>query len=787
MPPRLNKRQLRELQELEDLERAKQHSQQAASPALPTADEVDSSEEEAVGVRESKAGGGFRALVDDGDEQEDDDEEKQDDEVVQPVKSKKSKNKKKKKKPASAAAVLMPGDEPEEEEEGAEGAVSPPTETPVTPSGGGGGGGKKKKKKGGKGTPAPTAKKEKVDDGMDEIDRALAELAVKNKGKSVGGDGGNGEEEKVWRVEPKWVRVKESFAIDPKHLDSEAELRRMFGSRVIGSAPQAPRQTHLHARLANNPHHAASLRRTSSFLATPEPGWPSPAGVLQLKKYEGPEAQQEKERGGAGEWWTFVHDPSYKQAQLMFLEVLQQADGNRLYDVLAALPYHVDTHMQLSEMMAQQGDLGASSTHLTRALYALSAPLPSTFPSGSFRLPYSQIENRALYLAIARKVALLVKRGTWRTAFEWAKIGLGIGGDADPVGMMCWLDFLAPKASQNDWFFKLLNALDEAYPDMRVQNYPGVWFAKALCVRNQEEAAKENNEKSTAALKSAILRFPLVATLLSNAVAFDLPPSLVTHRRAQPDGSFTHNPSYVLSLLSELYVARSAPLWKDPASVAWLSKTVRDAAGSIDDQSLEDVREGEWLWSEGPWGKGVAPEGVVRAAFMSDLPSIRPYLPPSARAGTTYSYDPLPPQSPIATFYSDAYFSSLYTSGRRRPGAAAAQGGQGGRGDMVAAMRDGLARLLGLGAEGPQVDLNPELRARLLEELEALNAGGGMPGGFGEEGDEGEEGEWEEEEGGEEGEGEGNEEERQEANRNLLGRLGALFGGGGGAGGGAAT
>jgi hypothetical protein len=172
-------------------------------------------------------------------------------------------------------------------------------------------------------------------------------------------------------------------------------------------------------------------------------------------------------------------------------------------------------------MMAQQGDMGASSTHLTRALYALSAPLPSTFPSGLFRLPYSQIENRAIYLGIARKVNLLVKRGTWRTAFEWAKIGLGMAGEEDPVGMLCWcvclprsfplflslssrktklivevgrvhrLDFLAPKANQNEWFYKLISTLDAAYPGMRVNAYPGLWFAKALCVRNEEEEAKE--------------------------------------------------------------------------------------------------------------------------------------------------------------------------------------------------------------------------------------------------------------------------------------------------------
>ena len=79
---------------------------------------------------------------------------------------------------------------------------------------------------------------------------------------------------------------------------------------------------------------------------------------------------------------------------------------------------------------------GASSTHLSKALYALSAPLPPSFPSGSFRLPYSRIENRAFFLGVARKVSILVKRGTWRTACEWAKIALGVGGESDPVGML---------------------------------------------------------------------------------------------------------------------------------------------------------------------------------------------------------------------------------------------------------------------------------------------------------------------------------------------------------------
>lgn len=81
--------------------------------------------------------------------------------------------------------------------------------------------------------------------------------------------------------------------------------------------------------------------------------------------------------------------------------------------------------------------------------------------------------------------------------------------------------------------------------------------------------------------------------------------------------SCSDNPSYLLSLLSSLYAVRSAPLWKDPNLLAWLQKTVNATASSLDDSSLEDVRVGEKLWREGPWEKGFAPSGIIRAAYIS--------------------------------------------------------------------------------------------------------------------------------------------------------------------------
>lgn len=77
-------------------------------------------------------------------------------------------------------------------------------------------------------------------------------------------------------------------------------------------------------------------------------------------------------------------------------------------------------------------------------------------------------------------------------------------------------------------------------------------------------------------------------------------------------------------------------------------------------------------------------------------------------------------------------------------------------------------RMLGMGAEGPQVELNDELRAELLEELAMLNGGGGeMPGGFAGEDEDGEEANRQREM---------NEDESAEAVRGVFRGLGNYFG-----------
>lgn len=387
-------------------------------------------------------------------------------------------------------------------------------------------------------------------------------------------------------------------------------------------------------------------------------------------------------------------------------------------------------------MQTQQGDTGAATDYLAKALYALSSPLPASFNSGSFRLPYSQIENRAFFLAIARNIAILAKKGTYRTALEWCKIALGCGGGSgkegnfeDPVGVLLWIDFLAPKAKEDEWLLSLLSIGG-------IEKYPGLAYAKALSLRNLEiESGAELNESSPSqvAMEAAILTFPMIAVNLLTVLGGNIPPALLSNKRTQLDSIFSTSPSYVISLLSQIYVTRSAVLWKEPTLLNWLKTTIISSAPFINDSTKAAVRQGEEFYHQGLYPTGFAPAGIIRAATLCEIPAVRPYLPPVN--GTTYSYDPLPPTrtSKVATFYDDNYFEEIYGNRNESSSRTASRGVN----QQTVGMMENLARLLGLGGEGGAIDIDAGLRAELLEELEELRLGAGaVPGAFpeGEEG-----------------------------------------------------
>lgn len=84
-----------------------------------------------------------------------------------------------------------------------------------------------------------------------------------------------------------------------------------------------------------------------------------------------------------------------------------------------------------------------------------------------------------------------------RAAFEFARLLLSLDPFTDPHGALLYLDFLAPKSGMNEFLLKLWDtwvevdkeeAMGPDDEEMRVrpQYLPGMWFGRAVAMRNLE-------------------------------------------------------------------------------------------------------------------------------------------------------------------------------------------------------------------------------------------------------------------------------------------------------------
>lgn len=374
---------------------------------------------------------------------------------------------------------------------------------------------------------------EEVDDGLDEIDRALRQL---------GSHAAPGREDTASSNTPiASSRIRSLLSVDTSQLDADAELKRFFGAKVVASAEVKPQ---VRGARAQNPHHA--LHRQFSrggILAKPKPNWPPAAFSKSGLSMTLVEAL-------AGETvWTFEHSKGYKEVTHMYLEAVSSMDPNQMMALLHVHPYHVETLLGLSDMAAQQGDPGMSQDFLDRALYAFEKAFAPNFgiQNGNVRLDFSRIESRGFYRALEKRINSMSRRGTWRTLFEHCKLLYSLSPFDDPYGAILFLDFTAPKARQYSWFIDFVEELPKTlstavHQDMahlQVDSFPGLHYAKALSMWHKEEDSKDSHQVSTSELQRAILRYPLAVYLLLQKLQSSIPTELRVLSNAQPEASFS--------------------------------------------------------------------------------------------------------------------------------------------------------------------------------------------------------------------------------------------------------
>lgn len=478
---------------------------------------------------------------------------------------------------------------------------------------------KAKKKNNGK---SPATFKAAKDDDEDELERVLRELSMTPQpAASV-----NTTEAQI--AQTLQTVYTKHYAVDSKMLDADAEMRRLFGSRVVNAEMQH-RATR--GRQARN---ASSARRSMRkfIFVPPRDTWPPPTqSGLSMELLD--------TRGGTS-YFQLVHAPKYQEIQFLFYDSVDSLDPSNIMHVLNMYPYHVDSLLTLSEVCKHQGDLAMAAEFVERALFSIERGLHPLFniATGLCRLAFSRTENRSFFLAVFRHVQYLARRACWRTALEYTKLLLSFDPGSDPLGGMQLFDFFALRAREPAAVVSLYRALRD---HKKLSLLPNWCYSYALALFQLEQAASDrrkqaNHTESSTALLEAMARFPSVILPLAELCAISLPSRCSRH-------SYLAKPSPVqgntLNILVTLFVERNSSLWKEPEVMEWWKPQVERLIDAVNAKDALVERNTKLCHAECP----LDPLNLYRHVFVSDINKAIGELPGNVSRGSIMMHDPLPP------------------------------------------------------------------------------------------------------------------------------------------------
>ncbi|KAJ3231281.1 Transcription factor 25 [Chytriomyces hyalinus] len=459
---------------------------------------------------------------------------------------------------------------------------------------------------------------------MDEIDRAIEEVQAQIGANALLGPS-------VSDNIPPAKKQRDILAVDLKLLDSGAELRKMFGSKVLAldaMAKKGKRNVQTDRLLA------AMGYGGKSYLSSPKDTWPrmpSKTGI-SMNMLRAPSKMSEEPSPG---YFEFAFSSAYMEIQMMFLHCVSTHDPNTLTNLIHAYPFHVDSLLQKSEIAKHNGDITSAAEYIERALFIFEKsfhPLFNMALANSI-LPYSFPQNRAFFLAISRHISFIARKGCWRTCLELSKLLLSLDPE-DPLGALQMMDWYAVKAGERSWMRRCWT--EWGGDQGQIAGLPNWSFSMALVEFEDESETKKPHDLSTQRLTSAIKQYPLfVPTILSKLTVTE--PSVTSH----PYFAAPVNPNSsesAIHLLIMLYVERCHHLWKEPSALLWLRETARALAAATETDATNNSSTVD-VYPDG------LPLNVSRHVYVSDFQSLVPLLPDEARALSLNAFDPMPPSA----------------------------------------------------------------------------------------------------------------------------------------------
>ena len=431
---------------------------------------------------------------------------------------------------------------------------------------------KKKKGKKGKGPAVAVAglgqpKDDNATTEMDEIDLALQSLSAKDK------EGVKASTTSV--IDEANAQLFRLLAIEAKHLNALNEMKRLFGNVVTENTDDSPANTRRRGRGPQQVDLGGALTARYSPVSKGQglKGLALKRNPFILGKEEWPQATSgglgmelvEKMEDGTIEY-RFTHSGIYQGVQREFESCVASMDPQRLINMLVFNPYHISTLLQVSEVAKQQGDHSVSGDLLERALFTFGRSVHSSFTNalseGKARLDFRRPENREFWLTAWRYVKDLGQRGTWRTAYEWAKMILSLDPEGDPYCISKNLDQLAIRGGQSEHFLKLTQ--HPFFQDSVWTDLPNIWISKSIA-----EYKLKQPRKCRETLTRAIQHYPWIFVRLFQELNISHIPRSIWGKYATTDREKFESESYALN---------AKDMWSLPDMVSLLVEVAETAA-----------------------------------------------------------------------------------------------------------------------------------------------------------------------------------------------------------------
>lgn len=489
---------------------------------------------------------------------------------------------------------------------------------------------KKKKKKGKKRAKekaeatslSETAGAATMDPDMDEIDRALRELSAKRPASNdpVAFDTHSDKATASWHKQ-----MSKMLSVDSKNLNPLTEMKSLFGNVALenrdspfnrprgrGDLEHVDLGTALMGRYSpvSRGQELGSLAGRRNVFVQGKPEWPrATSGGL------GMELNTENENGE--KIYQIVHNAAYTATQHEFRVAVEMMQPERMIQLLQFNPYHIATLLQVSEIAKHQGDHSVSADLLERALFTFGRSVHSTFGvslrDGLARLEFDIAENREIWLTIWRYMSNLGMRGTWRTAFEWAKVLLSLSPLKDPYSVTLFIDQLALRGRQHEQLIRFCEPEAFGYT---WGHLPNIQISLSLA----HHRAK-NPTKARQVLAEATHKYPYLIARLFQELDLSPVPKAVWGSLPSTDAE---------KLYTELYVTRANDLWNTPETTSLLM----EVAQSLESYDLSEIE---------PAPKLEISLEEARHVLLTEVPTLIALLPRRFTSMPTSGVDPLPP------------------------------------------------------------------------------------------------------------------------------------------------